>query len=50
MLFVTILAHLTHAPVNLDTQEMAKIAQVSYISLTRITKLIDWEKEHCEMK
>jgi len=40
MLFVTILVDLTLARANLDTQEMAKIALVSYICLTRTKKIL----------
>jgi len=39
MLFVTILVDLTLARANLDTQEMAQIALVSYICITRTPKL-----------
>jgi len=39
MLFVTILMDLTLALANLDIQEMAKIALVSYFHLTRTPKL-----------
>ena len=49
MLFVTILVHLTLARVNLDIQEMAKIALVSYVCLTRASKFIDWKKVRNEM-
>ena len=45
MLFVTILVHLTLARVNEDIQEMAKIALVSYICLTRTSEFIDLEKK-----
>jgi len=38
MPFVTILVDLTLARVNLDIQEMAKIALASYFHLTRTTK------------
>ena len=41
MLFVIILVDLTLARVNLDIQEMAKIALVSYICLTS-TRGIEW--------
>jgi len=44
MVFVTILVDLTLARANLDTQEMAKIALVSYICSTRT------KKKYCEIK
>ena len=48
MLFVTILVDFTLARVNLDIQEMAKIALVSYICLTSTIKFIDCKKKTVE--
>ena len=48
MLFVTILEDFTLGRVNLDIEEMGKIALVSYVRITSTIKYIDCKKTNTD--